>query len=254
VVESHRSLFRTDVFARGYVEMQDEASQLVAELVAPPPRTFVVDACAGAGGKTLALAALLRGKGQVLALDASEARLAQLRRRARRAEASNVRAVACDLLDAAALRGHAERAGSLAQRVLLDAPCSGLGAIRRNPELRWRLRPGELNRLLDLQQALARAAATLVLPHGRLVFATCSFLPSEGERAFDRFLQENADYVSVSVRDVLGRTRTEGVATNDGRYLRTWRFDGTPDGGDEGMDGFFAGVARRRAQPSSGGP
>jgi 16S rRNA (cytosine967-C5)-methyltransferase len=86
-----------------------------------------------------------------------------------------------------------------------------------------------------------------VTPHGRLVFATCSFLPSEGEVGIDFFLSEHPAFELVTARDVLGRARTEGVATPDGRYLRTWQFDGSRDGGDEGMDGFFAAVARRRA-------
>jgi 16S rRNA (cytosine967-C5)-methyltransferase len=222
--------------------MQDEASQLVAELVAPPPRSRVVDSCAGAGGKALALAGLLEGKGSVVALDSSEGKLEELRRRARRAGASNVRAIAVDLLEP----GHAlDGLEGAASRVLVDAPCSGLGAVRRNPETRWRLQPGDLPRLVVVQADLMRAAARLVAPEGRLVYATCSFLPAEGERAVERFLADCHGWRLVTVRDVMGRARTDGVATPDGRYLRTWRFDGTPDGGDEGMDGFFAAVLRR---------
>ncbi|HEY8041989.1 MAG TPA: RsmB/NOP family class I SAM-dependent RNA methyltransferase [Polyangiaceae bacterium] len=242
VLDGRRSPFRTQAFARGELEMQDEASQLVAELVAPPPRTRAIDACAGAGGKTLALAALLGGKGNVIALDTSEAKLEELRRRARRAGASDVRAVVVDLLDPGDALDGLEGSAS---RVLVDAPCTGLGAIRRNPEARWRLRPDDLSRLVRSQAVLTRAAARLVAPHGRLVYATCSFLPSEGEVAIDFFLSERPDFTLVTACDVLGRARTERVATPDGKYLRTWRFDGNPDGGDEGMDGFFAAVARR---------
>ncbi len=241
VLEGRRSVFRTKVFARGDLEMQDEASQLVAELCAPPPRTFVVDACAGAGGKTLALAALLAGKGKLLALDTSESKLEELRRRARRAGASNVQALAVDLRDDDAVA----RLGARASRVLVDAPCTGVGAIRRNPEARWRLGPDDLSRLVASQAALLKSAARLVAPHGRLVYATCSFLPSEGEVAIEFFLSERPDFALVTARDVLGRARTERVASKDGKYLRTWRFDGDPDGGDDGMDGFFAAVARR---------
>jgi len=241
VLEGRRSVFRTKAFAAGDLEMQDEASQLVAELVAPPPKTFVVDACAGAGGKTLALAALLAGKGKLLALDTSESKLEELRRRARRAGASNVQAVAVDLRDEEAVA----RLGARASRVLVDAPCTGLGAIRRNPEARWRLSADDLPRLVAAQAALVKAAARLVAPHGRLVYATCSFLPSEGEVPMEFFLSERPDFALVTARDVLGRARTERVATKDGKYLRTWRFDGEPDGGDDGMDGFFAAVARR---------
>ncbi len=241
VVEGRRSFFRTKAFARGDLEMQDEASQLVAELCAPPPKTFVIDACAGAGGKTLALAALLAGKGKLLALDTSDTKLEELRRRARRAGASNVQALPVDLRDDDAVT----RLGARASRVLVDAPCTGLGAIRRNPEARWRLAADDLPRLVAAQAALVKSAARLVAPHGRLVYATCSFLPSEGEVAMDFFLSERPDFALVTARDVLGRARTERLATKDGRYLRTWRFDGDPDGGDDGMDGFFAAVARR---------
>jgi 16S rRNA (cytosine967-C5)-methyltransferase len=237
-----RSMFRTQAFAAGEIESQDEASQLVAELVAPPPKSFAVDACAGAGGKTLALAALLGGKGKLLALDASPAKLDELRRRARRAGASNVEARVVDLRDPGdALRELSGRAS----RVLVDAPCTGLGAIRRNPEARWRLSPDDLPRLVMAQAALCKVAAGLVAPHGRLIYATCSFLPSEGQMAMELLLSEHPDFGVVTVRDVLGRKKTEAIATRDGKYLRTWRFDGTPDGGDAGMDGFFAGVLRR---------
>ena len=242
VFGGRRSVFRTKAFARGELEMQDEASQLVAELVAPPPKSFVVDACAGAGGKTLALAALLGGKGKVVALDTSEDKLEELRRRARRAGASNVQALALDVREPGSALADME---GRASRVLVDAPCTGLGAIRRNPEARWRLKQDDLSRLVAAQAALVKAAARLVTPGGRLVYATCSFLPSEGEVAVDFFLGERPDFTLVTARDVLGRARTEGVATADRKYLRTWRFDGTRDGGDEGMDGFFGAVMRR---------
>jgi 16S rRNA (cytosine967-C5)-methyltransferase len=243
VLDGRRSPFRTKAFARGEFEMQDEASQLVAEVVAPPPRSLVVDACAGAGGKTLALAASLGGKGHVVGLDCALDRLEELRRRARRAGASNVQSIAVDLLDPGdALRFLEGRAA----RVLVDAPCTGLGAIRRNPEARWRLRPEQLASLREAQTKLLSAAATLVAPRGRLVYATCSFLRREGEDIVERFLADQGSFSPVTVRDVLGRARTQAIATVDGRYLRTWRFDGSVDGGDEGMDGFFGAVMRLR--------
>jgi 16S rRNA (cytosine967-C5)-methyltransferase len=245
VLEGQRSPFRTQAFARGEIEIQDEASQLVAEIVAPPPKSLVIDACAGAGGKTLALAALLGGKGRVVALDASESKLAELRRRARRAGASDVRAVRVDLLHPQeALRDLEGRAS----RVLLDAPCSGLGAIRRNPEARWRLQPADLARLIASQDALTRASAGLVAARGRLIFATCSFLPSEGERVIERFLWDRPDFARVTVRDVLGRARTENITTAGGVYLRTQRWDGargTANAMAQDMDGFFAAVVRK---------
>jgi 16S rRNA (cytosine967-C5)-methyltransferase len=228
VLEGRRSPFRTRAFARGEFEMQDEASQLVAELVAPPPRSFVIDACAGAGGKTLALASLLAGKGKLVALDSAREKLAELERRVRRAGASNVQAIAVDLgHPGAALAGMEGRAS----RVLVDAPCTGLGAIRRNPEARWRLRPEDVPRLVAAQASLARAAARLVAPGGRLVYATCSFLAIEGERIVEGFLQENPEFRLVTARDVLGRSDAFGARTADAAA--------------EGMDGFFAAVFRR---------
>ena len=241
VLSGRRSPFRTQAFADGELEVQDEASQLVAELVAPPPRSFVVDACAGAGGKTLSLAALVAGKGKVLALDSSESKLEELRRRARRAGASNVQAL---VVDWAHPPDTLKEFDGRATRVLLDAPCTGLGAIRRNPEARWRLRPDDLAQLASMQASLLRATARLVAPHGRLVYAVCSFLRREAEDVIDAWLAEEPAFSLVTVRDVLGRARTAGVATPDGRYLRTWRYD---EGETTSADGFFAAVLRRNA-------
>jgi 16S rRNA (cytosine967-C5)-methyltransferase len=235
------SPFRTQAFGRGEFEMQDEASQMVSELVAPPPGSTVIDACAGAGGKALGLAGLLAGKGRVVALDVVPTKLDELRRRVRRAGASNVQAIAVDLLSPG--EGLKPLEG-IAARVLVDAPCTGLGAIRRNPELRWRLRPEQIASLTKAQGRLLQAAAVLVAPRGRIIYATCSFLKREGEAVLEEFLAGDPRFAPVTVRDVLGRARTEAIATTNGKYLRTWRFDGTPDGGDAGMDGFFAGVAR----------
>jgi 16S rRNA (cytosine967-C5)-methyltransferase len=257
-LDGRASAFRTQAFARGDFEVQDEASQMVAELVSPPPGSMVVDACAGAGGKTLGLAGLLGGRGRVIALDVVESKLDELRRRARRAGASNVRAIGVDLL----APGESLRPfEGMAARVLVDAPCTGLGAIRRNPEVRWRLLPAQIVSLGEAQGRLLRASASLVAPKGRLIYATCSFLKREGEGVFESFLAGDPRFGLVTARDVLGRSRTEAIATPDGRYLRTWRFggetapraDGGPgsppvpsaaDGGAAGMDGFFGAVAR----------
>jgi 16S rRNA (cytosine967-C5)-methyltransferase len=237
-----RSPFRTQAFARGDIEMQDEASQLVAELVAPPPRSLAVDACAGAGGKTLALAALLEGRGKVVGIDSSAGKLEELRRRARRAGASNVQATKADVLAGPV------RLEGFASRVLIDAPCTGLGAMRRNPEARWRLQPADVPRLVKAQASLLSAAIPMISDRGRIVYATCSFLPSEAELAVDFFLQQHPDFTLVTARDVLGRARTEGIATPDGKYLRTWRFDQEDDGyAQSRMDGFFAAVLKRVA-------
>jgi 16S rRNA (cytosine967-C5)-methyltransferase len=246
VLAGRSAPFRTQAFTRGDFEMQDEASQMVAELVAPPPGSTVIDACAGAGGKALGLAGLLAGKGRVVALDVAAAKLDELRRRARRAGASNIQAVHVDLLSPGEALKPFE---GIAARVLVDAPCTGLGAIRRNPELRWRLQPEQVASMAKAQARLLRAASVLVAPRGRVVYATCSFLKREGEAVLESFLADDPRFVRVTARDVLGRARTEAIATTDGKYLRTWRVDGAPDGGDAGMDGFFAGVARFMGTP-----
>jgi 16S rRNA (cytosine967-C5)-methyltransferase len=236
VFEGRRSPFRTAAFARGDLEMQDEASQLVAELVAPPPRSFVVDACSGAGGKTLALAAALGGKGKVLAIDASKSKVHELRRRARKAGAHDVEALVGDL------PGTRLELAAPPSRVLVDAPCSGLGAMRRNPEARWRLHRQDLDRLAKVQESLTEAGAALLGPNGRLVYAVCSFLRREGERVVDAFLGAHPEFALMTVRDVMGRARTESIATPDGKYLRTWQ---AGVGSAPSMDGFFAAVLRR---------
>jgi 16S rRNA (cytosine967-C5)-methyltransferase len=246
VVQGRRSIFRTRAFAEGLLEAQDEASQLVAELVAPPPGGLVVDACAGAGGKTLALAALLGNKGRVVALDPGSSAIEELRRRARRGGASNVQPVVAALGEAGSDEALARWQGQ-AHRVLVDAPCSGLGAIRRNPEARWRLRPEQLASLVAGQASLLRAARALSAPNGRLVYATCSPLRREGEAIVEGLLAEDASFTLVTARDVFGRARSDPFATPDGRYLRTWRFEDALDAGTQGMDGFFAAVVRRKA-------
>ncbi|MGH7144593.1 MAG: RsmB/NOP family class I SAM-dependent RNA methyltransferase, partial [Planctomycetota bacterium] len=178
--------FRLAAFREGLFEMQDESSQLAAEVVAPPPGGLVVDFCAGAGGKTLALGALMRNRGRLIALDTQGFKLPELRKRAARAGLSNLQALPMGLTDwppeVAALRGKAAR-------VLVDVPCSGTGALRRNPEARWRLQPEDLIRLPELQFQIARRAMALVAPGGRLIYATCSILPEENEAVIARLLQ-----------------------------------------------------------------
>jgi 16S rRNA (cytosine967-C5)-methyltransferase len=238
VFAGRRSPFRTRSFSQGHFEMQDEASQLVAELVAPPPKSAVVDACAGAGGKTLALAAALAGKGKVIAFDSSKAKMTELRRRARRAGASNVEGRVVDL------PGVPIELEAPVARVLVDAPCTGVGAMRRNPEARWRLRPEDLPRLRQAQMALLKAAAQFVGENGRLVYSVCSFLPAEGERVAEEFLAARPEFVLMTARDVMGRARTDAIATPDGKYLSTWARAGKGEKGSS-MDGFFAAVMRR---------
>jgi 16S rRNA (cytosine967-C5)-methyltransferase len=234
-LDMRTNVFGLAAFKEGWLEAQDEASQLCAELVAPPPRGLVVDACAGAGGKTLALGAAMESKGRLIALDTHERKLDELRRRARRAGLSNARAVAVDddrwPDEVEALRGRADR-------VLVDAPCSGLGALRRNPEARWRLSEDDLERLPRQQHAIAARAQALVAPGGRLIYATCTILRAENQAVVERLLIPGWELVRAA--EIWGTARASAVCDLSGTFL-TLR----PDRHD--TDGFFAAVLRRRA-------
>jgi 16S rRNA (cytosine967-C5)-methyltransferase len=232
VLHTRRNVYELPPHRDGAMELQDEGSQLVAEVVAPPPRGLVVDACAGAGGKTLALGAALGNRGRLVALDVAATKLVELRRRARRAGLTNVRActVASDGSGAPVPPGSADR-------VLVDAPCSGLGVVRRNPETKWRLAPADLDELARKQRAILDAYAALVAPGGRLVYATCSLLPEENEATFASFLAAHPGFEPVPLKEVLGRERA--LTVGDGEVLRL-----VPH--RHGTDGFFAAVARRR--------
>lgn len=222
--------FTLDTFRQGAFELMDEGSQLVAEVVAPPPGGLVIDVCAGAGGKTLALGALLGGRGRVVASDLAVHKLDELRRRARRAGLSNVQAVAP--ADLATLQGRADR-------VLVDAPCTGTGVLRRNPEARWRLREDDIARLARTQAALLVDAAALVAPGGRLIHATCSLLREENEAIAEAFLAAHPAFEPMPVKAIWGRARALPLTDPTGTVLRLLPHR-------HGTDGFFAAVFRRR--------
>ena len=231
VLETRVNAFGLSAFRDGLFEVMDEGSQLVAEAVAPPPRSRVVDACAGAGGKTLALAAMLGNQGRLLALDTSGRKLEELRRRARRAAISN--------LAAREVQGYelpAEAKLGIWDRVLVDAPCSGLGTLRRNPEARWRLSPKAVDKYPADQLALLVAYAPLVAEGGRLIYATCSVLREENDGVIERFLRERSDFVLMPLKEIWGKARASEVG--DGNVLRL-----LPHVHD--TDGFFAAVLRR---------
>jgi 16S rRNA (cytosine967-C5)-methyltransferase len=227
-------LARHAVFQSGLIEPQDEGSQLVAFLVGARPRLQVVDLCAGAGGKTLALAAEMENRGQIYACDRDARRLGRLSPRLERAGVRNVQVHRLEPENDKLL---AELAGKV-DRVLLDVPCSGIGAWRRHPEARWQLTPAELERDRALQAALLEQAAPLVKPGGRIVYATCSLLPSENERQVQGFLGRHANFALVPASTVW--PEAAGVAPPEGcdTYLRL-----TPQ--RHGTDGFFAAILQR---------
>ncbi|TNF22957.1 MAG: hypothetical protein EP329_28045 [Deltaproteobacteria bacterium] len=231
------NVFGLGAFRDGLFEVQDEASQLAAELVAPAKRGLVVDACAGAGGKTLALGALMASKGRLLAMDVSPKKLDELGRRARRAGLSNHR---WEVVDAEGpLPPSVARLRGKADRVLVDAPCSGVGSMRRNPEARWRMAPEFIDALPATQLAIALRAAPLVAPGGRLIYATCTVFEAENEAVVRRILEAEPDFERVPVKEILGKARAEELATRDGFAL-------APLPHLHGMDGFYATVLRRR--------
>ncbi|HVZ70973.1 MAG TPA: RsmB/NOP family class I SAM-dependent RNA methyltransferase [Polyangia bacterium] len=234
VLETRVNAFGLSAFQEGLFEVMDEGSQLVAEVVAPPPGGRVVDACAGAGGKTLAIGASMANKGRLLALDTDGKKLEELRRRARRAGLTNVAARAVEGEGAASLPAEAKRGAW--DRVLVDAPCSGLGTLRRNPEARWRLTPAAVKSFPARQLALLVTYAPLVAEGGRLIYATCSVVEDENEGVVSRFLAERDDFVRVPVKEIWGKERA--AAVGDELSLRL-----LPNVHD--TDGFFAAVLRR---------
>jgi 16S rRNA (cytosine967-C5)-methyltransferase len=223
---------RHALFMQGLIEVQDEGSQLLAWLLAPRRGEMIADYCAGAGGKTLAAAMLMRGSGRVYAMDVSAKRLAALAPRAARAGITNVQTLVLGEDDARARR----LAGKL-DRVLVDAPCSGFGTLRRNPDLKWRHRGEAIDELAAKQRAILRAAAPLVRPGGRLVYATCSILRDENDAVADDFQASHADFRPLSAATLLGAQR---IALDTGERLRLWPHL-------HGTDGFFAAVFERAA-------
>ncbi|GEO80033.1 RsmB/NOP family class I SAM-dependent RNA methyltransferase [Pararhodospirillum oryzae] len=188
--EGRPNVAASAAFQQGLVEVQDEGSQLIALLTEAGPGMAVLDLCAGAGGKTLALAAAMENKGTLVATDVSAGRLERARTRLHRAGVHNVTR---RVLDAETGRWLKRRKGSF-DRVLVDAPCSGTGTWRRNPDARWRLTPAQVESLCAEQAGVLARAADLVRPGGRLVYATCSLLPEENEGQITAFLAAHPDY------------------------------------------------------------
>jgi 16S rRNA (cytosine967-C5)-methyltransferase len=217
---------RHPLFRDGLVEVQDEGSQLLAWLLAPRRGEMVADYCAGAGGKTLAIAMLMRGTGRVYALDVSARRLAALAPRAARAGITNVHSITL----AGDNDARAARLAGKLDRVLVDAPCSGFGTLRRNPDLKWRHAPAAIAELAEKQRRILAAAARLLKPGGRLVYATCSILQEENEAVVESFRSAHPGFEPLSCAELLAAQRIE---LDVGERLRLWPHL-------HGTDGFFA--------------
>lgn len=233
-LQDKSTLSKHPLFLDGIVEVQDEGSQLLALLTGAKRGEIIVDFCAGAGGKTLAVGAMTANKGRIYAFDVSEKRLANLKPRMVRAGLTNI---------------HPERIGSehdprigrlngKADRVLVDAPCSGLGTLRRNPDLKYRQSPETLSKLLEQQYSILCAAAALVKEQGRLVYATCSILPEENELQVERFLSAHPQFELLDCAALLQAAKVQGLDT--GKYLRL-------DTALHHTDGFFAAVMQRKS-------
>jgi 16S rRNA (cytosine967-C5)-methyltransferase len=184
VLDFRRNVFRLPQFKEGFFEVQDASSQQVAHYLRVEPGMRVIDACAGAGGKSLHLAALLQNKGKILALDVEQWKLDELKKRARRAGASNIETKAIDSLKVL------KRLEATADRLLLDVPCSGLGVLRRNPDAKWKLSPEFVEQVKTKQKDILTNYSSLLKPGGIMVYSTCSILPSENEKQVQGFLKK----------------------------------------------------------------
>ena len=225
------ALARHPLFLAGAFEVQDEGSQLLGYLMEPRRGEMVVDFCAGAGGKTLLLGALMRNTGRLYAYDVSDKRLARLKPRLARSGLSNVHPVRIEHERDTRIK----RLAGKVDRVLVDAPCSGLGTLRRNPDLKWRQGEDSVAELAVKQAAILEAAARLVRPGGRVVYATCSLLTAENEAVVDAFLAGHPDFTLAPASEVLAR---HGIAV-DGDFLRLLPHR-------QNTDGFFAAVLDKK--------
>jgi 16S rRNA (cytosine967-C5)-methyltransferase len=229
-VDGKPALQKTDVFLRGDVEVQDEGSQLLAAMVAPKRGEMVVDFCAGAGGKTLALGAAMRSTGRLYAFDVNGHRLDKLKPRLARSGLSNVHpAQLTNERD-----DRVKRLSGKIDRVLVDAPCSGLGTLRRNPDLKWRLSAKAIDELCELQAKILESACRLLKSGGRLVYATCSPLRREDEAIAEAFSAAHPEFKLLDAGELLKAAGVERAdELNANGYMRSWPHA-------HGMDGFFA--------------
>ncbi|MCS6821372.1 MAG: RsmB/NOP family class I SAM-dependent RNA methyltransferase [Microscillaceae bacterium] len=186
LLKNRQNIFKNPLFLQGLFEVQDASSQCVAHFLDVKPSHTVIDACAGAGGKTLHLAALMQNKGRILALDTEAWKLQELKRRARRAQAFNIETRPIDSLKTI------KKLAQKADRLLLDVPCSGLGVLRRNPDAKWKLSLDFLDKVREKQQYILQNYSPMLKKGGKMVYATCSILPSENHEQVKKFLASEA--------------------------------------------------------------
>jgi 16S rRNA (cytosine967-C5)-methyltransferase len=231
-INARPSLAKHALFIAGAFEVQDEGSQLVVHLLEPKRGEMVVDFCAGAGGKTLAVAAEMRSTGRVYAWDINEKRLANLAPRLKRSGVSNVHPEKL----ASDNDPRVKRLAGRIDRVIIDAPCTGVGTLRRNPDLKWRQHTGVLAEVITKQMSILRSASRLPRVGGRLVYATCSLLAEENDKIIDAFLSEHPNYKLVSANEILSKRGIDIPGLGATLKLR-------PD--VHNTDGFFAAALER---------
>lgn len=197
VLKERANVFRTQAFKDGLFEVQDAGSQLIADYLNVEPGMRVVDACAGAGGKTLHISALMDNKGQVYAMDIHEWKLNELKRRARRSGAQNIQTKHINTTKVI------KRLENSADRVLLDVPCSGLGVIRRNPDSKWKLSPEFIEEIKKEQEKILNDYSKMVKKGGALVYSTCSILPSENQEQVQKFIAKNPEFKLIREKQLL---------------------------------------------------
>jgi 16S rRNA (cytosine967-C5)-methyltransferase len=232
-LEGKPAINRHRLYQAGAIEVQDEGSQLLGFLVAPRRREMVVDFCAGAGGKTLLMGALMHNQGRLYALDVSEKRLNGLKPRLKRSQLSNVHPQAI----ANERDAKVKRLAGKIDRVLIDAPCSGMGTLRRNPDMKWRQSPESLVELIAKQRAILASSAQLLKAGGRLVYATCSLLREENEEVVTDFLASRPEFRLIDSQEILDSQRIDLDASP---FFRVYPHR-------HGTDGFFAAVLERNA-------
>jgi 16S rRNA (cytosine967-C5)-methyltransferase len=230
VIPKKEGIFMTEAFRKGLFEVQDEGSQLITLLTGAAPEELVIDTCAGNGGKTLFISGLMKNKGTVIAFETNTAKLGNLRRRAGRAGATNIKTVEFD--------GLQEYSGR-ADCVFIDAPCSGMGVFRRNPDAKWRLTAKDISELCAKQKEIIRKYSGLVKSGGRLVYATCTISREENEEVVRGFLEENKDFHIVTPSEM-----------NPDLFIRFTTEEGffrsLPHVHD--MDGFFGAILKRKGE------
>jgi 16S rRNA (cytosine967-C5)-methyltransferase len=233
----HRvALFGLDIFRQGWFEVQDEGSQILALASQAKPGEKIVDFCAGAGGKTLAMAAMMKNKGSIYACDVHSKRLKQLKKRVVRAGADNVRIHQLTSEHDKWVKQHK----GIADTVLIDAPCTGTGTWRRSPDSRWNLKPEDLQNLIELQQSILQSASRLVKPGGQILYATCSLLNEENELQIEQFLKNNSSFELGDLAIVELMEPHKAKVDYQNHQLRLYP-------GRSGTDGFFVCALRLKS-------